>query len=163
MGEASSIDCVASGIRVISEDAGVYSANTFTSLRYSPRLCVVIFGLLKVWGVSPRSTALHIVLFSVLGNRCHHPETILTNDGEGWPLPLWPDLWLGGSALVLHVPHRPWPCTSVHTPKWVWRAWILLSQENWILISALLWNVWVTVTLFLQTGDFPAVIRGAWT
>ena len=117
MGEASSIDYVASGIHVISEDVGVYSANTFTSLRYSPRMGVVIFGLLKVWGVSPsRSIALHIVPISVLGNRCLHPDTILTNDGEGWPLPLGPDLCLGGSALVLHVPHSPWPCTSVHTP-----------------------------------------------
>ena len=48
MGEASSIDYVASGIHVISEDVGVYSANTFTSLRYSPRVGVVIFGFLKV-------------------------------------------------------------------------------------------------------------------
>ena len=48
MGEVSSIDYVASGIRVISEDVGVYFANTFASLRYSLCVCVVIFGLLKV-------------------------------------------------------------------------------------------------------------------
>lgn len=48
MGEVSSIDYVASGIHVISEDVGVYFANTFASLRYSLCVCVVIFGLLKV-------------------------------------------------------------------------------------------------------------------
>ena len=47
MGEVSSIDYVASGIHVISEDMGVYSANTFASLRYSLCVCVCVCSYLR--------------------------------------------------------------------------------------------------------------------